>query len=161
MNQALQCVNVPIFPNMKTRLFFTLSSKRLSFSPNDTVLEAEAPSSLIASCSHAAKAAEEAVRAMATGDSLRNMKLEFLRRLTARRQIKEVESIIEKSKDDFCYAYVHSVRIETEVNPCHYGEHALELILGDAPELKALGVDGLLSAVALTAIGRWIEHRRF
>jgi len=157
MTQNSSCTNVPIYPSMSSALFFTIAGDRLSIPPEETVLEAELPSALIASCAHVAKATEEAVRAIEAGDSLRNKRLEVLRRLLVRKQVKDIEEFLSRYSGESCFAYVTRKPIDVpEQPPCSFNEKAVEVILED-PALRELGELALIAAVALSSIGRWIS----
>ncbi|MEM0021589.1 MAG: hypothetical protein QW039_03635 [Fervidicoccaceae archaeon] len=149
------CINVPIYPNLKREFYFTLTSQKLNIAPDSIVLEAEIPSSLIFTCFHAAKAAEEALRAIEQGESLRNTRLEILRRLTLTRQVRDLENIINSARGEPCYVYVTRAPLQGAFPPCYCSEDALRKIFEIVPQIEWLGEEGVLSAIALTSLGRW------
>ncbi|MGB9785366.1 MAG: hypothetical protein ACPLSO_06230 [Fervidicoccaceae archaeon] len=156
MSDVSLCINIPIYPDMGTELYFTLTREKIEVPPEELVLEVELPSALIASCSHAAKATEEAVEAINRGVSLRNRRLEVLRRLLVRKQIKDVEKFLEVIPVGTCYAYVTRSAIEARVIPCNFNERAIDLIMEEEPNLRSLGEQALIAAIALSSTGRWI-----
>lgn len=157
MNKASLCVNIPIYPDMSSLLYFTLSGEREEVPEEELVLSVELPASLIVSCQHAAKAAEEAIRAINRGESLRNRRLEVLRRLLVRKQVKDIEKILENTSGETCFAYVTRIPLTNRVTQCNFNAKAISIVLGEEENFKDLGEQALIAAIALSSAGRWIR----
>ncbi len=110
---------------------------------------------------HAAKAVEETLEAIRKGKSLRDWNLEFMRRLVARKQVRDLKKILE----DFvgnreCHVIVTSSPIKG-AKCCNIG--GIKNIEKIFPKLivHKLGFrekeDLILSTVAMTSIGKWYK----
>ena len=128
------------------------------------------PSNLAVGLRHVAKAVEETLEAECRGEALRNIELEFYRRLLVKRQVKDVLAIVEKAKGSCREEYVVYVikkdlqeNFLDECGDCFFEwKEALKFILGEKapPECFRKSIELLetfiTSIVALTRIDRWL-----
>lgn len=158
MTKVEKCVNMEIFYGNGLAYFSLLPYPPEESSVTGAIAAVEIPSELIFSCAHAAKALEEALRALSQGKALKNFTLEVFRRLTVRRQAKSVEELLKSTGGEKCYALVTKEQVpEPLARECRVGgEQALKLIFGRSfPQERAEEI--VISYVALTYLNRWLD----
>lgn len=139
---------------------------------DNALLSVEIPSCVVVGELHVAKAVEEALYAARRGKALRDIRLEVLRRLLLRRQVKDVKELIDDlACKDKCVVTVlektSSLQrmLEGEkvlTNPCTLSmSEAARLILGEELVGKVKRLDELerliVALISLTRIDKWIR----
>ncbi|AFH42799.1 hypothetical protein IOK49_05830 [Fervidicoccus fontis] len=121
------------------------------------VEQIEIPSKLIFSCIHAAKAMEEALNAKSKGVSLRNFQFEVIRRLTMRKQAKDVESLLKDiGNEEKIYLIVTKKPIGVNLKCKFCPLDSFMYIFGKRFEGKSEDIEKkLVSLIALTSIDKW------
>jgi hypothetical protein len=144
------------FYDEDTKLFVIFSGKAVH--GPQILLQARVPRTLVYSMTHAAKAAETALMAIRYEKSLRNKELELLRRLTARRQVKELEELLEKTRGKRCYLIV-SREIPREIQCCRMGgKSAVKILFPKLLDINPSSIDdAIVSTIALTFIDKWYK----
>jgi len=134
---------------------------------SETPLSAEklfsVDSRLAFSVYHLAKAIEVSLEAKARGDSLRNLKYEFYRRLLSVKEIRKLPLELVSAED--CNVYVLDCNDALSLlgegsRECRYGgERAAEVVeklLGKELGLGERAEAFLVSAVEMTKLGKWL-----
>ncbi len=126
------------------------------------ILEVSVPRDLIYSINHVAKAAEAMITAFDTGKTLRNKELEFFRRLTARKQVRDIQEILNKASNEKCIVTITMKEPSTSNLECctPQGERALKILFPETLEKDYSKEEieyHIISTIALTIINKWYD----
>ena len=132
---------------------------------SDYTYRARVPQALVYSERHAAKAIEVSLRALKYGLALRNFDLEVTRRLVARKQVKDVISLLESLPDNskcIIDVFQDSDRANSAKprRTCNFNKDMVRrIVLGERlqlPEHEILEEKLIIAIVEQTLLNKWL-----